>query len=58
MTELICRNLNCVHNILEIDACELDCVTIGSSGICVEVQSQEDQEEEKILVKIEEGKEQ
>ena len=57
MTELICRNLNCIHNIIEIDTCELETIILGCSGICIEVQSQADQEEELIPAKIEEVKE-
>ena len=58
MAEIICRNLNCIHNIIEIDTCELETITLGCSGICIEVQSQEDQAEELLPAKIEEAKEQ
>ena len=57
-TKVTCHNLNCEHNNIELDTCELESITLGCSGICVLVQSAADQEEELISVKIEEGKEQ
>ncbi|MFA6129764.1 MAG: hypothetical protein WC731_02105 [Candidatus Omnitrophota bacterium] len=56
-TKVICRNLNCEHNNIEFDSCELEAITLGCSGICIEVQSAEDQAEEIRPVKLEESKE-
>lgn len=44
--KVTCHNLNCEHNNIELDTCELEAIVLGESGVCCEVRSREEQQED------------